>query len=1201
LYDAWVATGAISAFTDIDTVVVHQQVLRKAEEPPAVGLGLGCLLVLPVMYVVLVWYISQVRGSDDEAPQHMFFPLDPSYYGLSSRAAVMGGGDVPAKDEDLEDGGGTLARERTKSGADGTLRVHKLSKSYQDCQALREVSLTMAKDEIFVLLGQNGAGKSTLISVLTGRTGPTFGHAFAFGLSLRGQMRVIQRLTSVCPQEDLIWPELTGEEHVLLYSMCRGASWAEARQEAAEVLARVGLASVGSQQAAQYSGGMQRRLMVGLAIVSNPKLLFFDEPSRGLDPLSRHVLWQILESLKPGRVICLTTHNLEEAESLGDSVGLLHNGHLRATGTPVSLKERFGRGFQISLSPEEAARSKVYAAVAEHLKGAMVDDRAVPFTVVVPRGKRWVSKVVAFFEWLESSPQVASRCQVGFSNGTLEEVYLRMLRFDNATLATSPDAALDMFKEKSPKEQMGLILSLLHMPADYVDTLDSAGITLDTIVRSGIHSVAPQLQADGGPLSEAAKGDAEEEDEAEQNGASTGGGAAALLDAAAVGPPAHAGASEDAPSSGASLPPPQPREAPVWPQVCAMALKNLTVDSQGGCCWFSCKVAQMLVLVLLNLASRVTPADMADLETYLAFKAMLLVYATWLFFPSVVDRLFVDRSNSLVHMYSLLGLRHVAYWAGMILYDLTICLVLVLTYFAVGWSSGQAVYTDVGWIAWALLLPGGALAQVAVAVVLSAVMPSSRIAPFVTMSVLAISPLALAIVQTSIAMTKEGFPEYLLVYPMFAYGQAALLCMQSHAQEVSLGTSLLTSLAYLWIGSLVWGAVGIYLHLVLPTQRGVPASPLLCLSGPAQRFCGLFRRQGNLECSDDCESVVPLLEDEDLLEERRLIRAGELPAGTAIVVAGATKRYGESGYGLGDAKLHTACSDIYLHMRYGDSVAVLGPNGAGKTTLMNMITTTIVPSEGRITVAGCDIAEEPDTCRRCIGMCPQHDVLAPNLSVKDHFLFAARAQGLPWAAQGPSAQKIAEQVELDGDPFEKHAANLSGGQRRRLTIALAAFGSPPAMVFDEPTNGLDPGNRQRVWEFIKHARKDRLCLLTTQSMEEAEVLSNRITMMAGGTLRCLGSPLHLKSKFGQALRLKIALGERSAQIDDLIRERICKEARHERGVGALRVYRLPRAAAKVSQAFAALQALQDQGVIRGWELSVTSLEDVFMRIVGERE
>ncbi len=221
--------------------------------------------------------------------------------------------------------------------------------------AVRKVNLSIEESKLFCLLGHNGAGKSTTINMLTGLINPTWGDAYIRGYSVRNQMGQIRSFMGVCPQHDILWDQLTGREHLEIYTNLKGIDSKEERlREVAERLHDVHLTDSADVTSGAYSGGMRRRLSTAIAFCADPRVVFLDEPTTGMDPVSRRQVWDLIERKKKGRAIILTTHSMEEADTLSDQIGIMGAGRLIALGTSLRLKNKFGSGYQLTVVLKDA-------------------------------------------------------------------------------------------------------------------------------------------------------------------------------------------------------------------------------------------------------------------------------------------------------------------------------------------------------------------------------------------------------------------------------------------------------------------------------------------------------------------------------------------------------------------------------------------------------------------------------------------------------------------------------------------------------------------------------------------------------------------------------------------------------------------------------------------------------------------------------
>ena len=234
-----------------------------------------------------------------------------------------------------------------------------LTRQFQTLTAVDHLDLAVKQGELFALLGVNGAGKTTAIRMLCGLIAPTSGDALVMGKSVVRETGAVKAAIAVSPQETAVGRHLTVRENLMLMAGLHGCSRAEARQKTEAMLERLRLAEAADRRAGKLSGGWMRRLSIAMALISEPQVLFLDEPTLGLDVLIRRELWQVIRGLKGKSTIVLTTHYLEEAEALSDRIGILAHGRLTALGTAAELMEKAGaKTFEdafIALAGEEAA------------------------------------------------------------------------------------------------------------------------------------------------------------------------------------------------------------------------------------------------------------------------------------------------------------------------------------------------------------------------------------------------------------------------------------------------------------------------------------------------------------------------------------------------------------------------------------------------------------------------------------------------------------------------------------------------------------------------------------------------------------------------------------------------------------------------------------------------------------------------------
>ena len=217
-----------------------------------------------------------------------------------------------------------------------------LTKKYKEITAVDDLNLEIRNGELFSLLGVNGAGKTTTIKMLSTLTLPTKGDAVVSGESIISSPNLVKERIGVSPQETAVAPSLSVKENLTLMCDVHGLKKDKAKEKIEELSKALDLESVMNRKAGKLSGGWQRRLSIAMALVSEPKVLFLDEPTLGLDVIARSELWDLIESLKGKTTIVLTTHYMDEAEALSDRLGVMKNGRLLFTGTVKEMKEKTG-------------------------------------------------------------------------------------------------------------------------------------------------------------------------------------------------------------------------------------------------------------------------------------------------------------------------------------------------------------------------------------------------------------------------------------------------------------------------------------------------------------------------------------------------------------------------------------------------------------------------------------------------------------------------------------------------------------------------------------------------------------------------------------------------------------------------------------------------------------------------------------------
>jgi ATP-binding cassette, subfamily A (ABC1), member 3 len=339
--------------------------------------------------------------------------------------------------------------------------------------------------------------------------------------------------------------------------------------------------------------------------------------------------------------------------------------------------------------------------------------------------------------------------------------------------------------------------------------------------------------------------------------------------------------------------------------------------------------------------------------------------------------------------------------------------------------------------------------------------------------------------------------------------------------------------------------------------------------------------------------------------------------GKSIEIHNLCKKFGEK----------TAVDGLKLSMYSGQITALLGHNGAGKTTTIAMLTGAMGATDGYAVVAGKDIRTDMEAIRQDIGICLQHDCLFPMLTVREHIQFFSRLKGLYSKVSFEEAETQIDQVIRDVALFEKRntfSKSLSGGMKRKLSVAIAFSGGSKVVLLDEPTSGMDPFSRRFTWNVIRQYRQDRCIILTTHFMDEADILGDRIAIMAEGQLRCAGSSMYLKKMYGVGYQLTIEKSPENrltidgqnkvsgkvengseedvefADLDDVLKNIVksnVPESNLLTTTGSEVRYQLPMlAASRFPKMFEGLDTETDKGTIQSYGVSITTLDEVFLLV-----
>ncbi|MFJ3667650.1 ATP-binding cassette domain-containing protein [Streptomyces sp. NPDC090106] len=330
----------------------------------------------------------------------------------------------------------------TTSERELAIEAHGLRKSYGDKTVLDGIDFQVPAGTVFSLLGPNGAGKTTAVNILSTLVSADAGHARIAGHDLRAEAQAVRAAIGVTGQFSAVDGLITGEENMLLMADLHHLPKAEGRRVAAELLDRFDLVEAAKKPASTYSGGMKRRLDIAMTLVGAPRIIFLDEPTTGLDPRSRHTMWQIIRELvSGGTTVFLTTQYLEEADQLADRIAVLNGGRLVAEGSAEELK-RLVPGGHVRLRFSDPG---AYESAATALREVTRDDESLTLQIPSDGSQR---ELRAVLDWLDTAGIEADELSVHTPD--LDDVFFA-LTASPATTATSPATTATSSEKESAR------------------------------------------------------------------------------------------------------------------------------------------------------------------------------------------------------------------------------------------------------------------------------------------------------------------------------------------------------------------------------------------------------------------------------------------------------------------------------------------------------------------------------------------------------------------------------------------------------------------------------------------------------------------------------------------------------------------------------------------------------------------------------
>ncbi|KAG6960403.1 hypothetical protein JG688_00009613 [Phytophthora aleatoria] len=1034
--------------------------------------------------------------------------------------------------------------------------------------AVQGLNLTLYAGQISALLGHNGAGKTTTISMLTGLIPPTSGDATLYGRSVRADFNELRQIMGICPQHDVLFNELTVEEHLLLFGTMKHIPLVSLKEQVERMIREVGLVEKRKVAARNLSGGQKRKLSVALAFMGDSKLVFLDEPTSGMDPYSRRFTWNLLQRNRDDRVIVLTTHFMDEADILGDRIAIMADGQLCCAGSSLFLKNRYGAGYNLTMIKAPGCDVE---AVGAFLRNFVPEAKCLSnfgSEVVFQLPSKSSGVFSTMLQVLDDEKHNLRVVQYGVSVTTLEEVFLRISQ-DREEAAMGVAAcgveAVDQIRKTSATSanSRGTLTGPNWAPISSEVTNRATfwsqySALLTKRVRIAKRDKKNLLNAVCIPLlfliilvslPEIDVASFMTTSDYATEFAST----------------SRQGRCSSANFSLVSV-----------PSACDSFSFNYcdlgVIDcSASTCCdktnvespYYACNMCDGT-----SSSSPVTPCynkdcldqDGAKLQATLnAFLTSVVVMLAFAFVPAAIVAFIVREKNPNQNAKSLqliCGANVSAYWLSTWTHDIVIMMVTVIAAMVMVPLSDRTLKSSMEVWGVVCLVGSHALAVIPMAYLFSFKFKKHAVAQtsllvfaLCTGGLLSIFSFLCRLIDfdltpgnssdnlTLSSLDRNYLRWIFLLFPGYSlnngiYEIATRKLSRSALYGSNTDTIAPPSFFGAWEGlgtdytcTSCWDAMSGETCCVRNVfdldVAGAPVAYAVVEIVIFMLLVFIVETRSLSWRSDKRPQQFSSNEDDDVAKERQKVESAYPTQDDSVFIRNLRQQYGGRG---GKVALDSLC----LSIAKGECFGYLGINGAGKSTTMKVLTGEIAPTNGFVTLGGYDLSRDRGKARRVVGYCPQFDSLHDLLTVEEQLELYARLKGIPSDRVQKAVDQKIEEVGLT-EYRTKLTRGLSGGNKRKLSTAIALIGSPSIIFLDEPSTGVDPSSRRKMWDVIASvcAAKESCVVLTTHSMEECEALCTRVGILVSGKLKCLGSVEHLKQKFGRGYIVEVKLREPS--------------------------------------------------------------------------
>ncbi|XP_006153359.1 ATP-binding cassette sub-family A member 3-like [Tupaia chinensis] len=1093
----------------------------------------------------------------------------------------------------------------------------------------------------------------------------TSGNAYINGYDISKEMTEIRKSLGLCPQQDLLFNYLTVSEHLYFYCVVKGIPGNMCPTETDRMLSAFNLLDKRDAFSVSLSGGMKRKLSIIIALIGGSKVVILDEPTSGMDPASRRATWDLLQQYKENRTILLTTHYMDEADILGDRIAIMVRGSLRCCGSSVFLKKIYGVGYHIVMVKEpQCDVEEVSKLICYHIPTATLENNVgTELSFILP--KEYSHRFEDLFTILEKRQKELGIASFGASITTMEEVFLRVshmedLETDNQAMQPSSqssristtsqsmnvtrnveEVAPSLNEDPTIKNNTGCFLYNQQFCAMFKKRVIFSWRNWNLVllqILGLLGCLVFLLQT----------GYSSQNDEQVRQ-----------MDLHQYGQTIVPFSISGDPHSTADLLNHLERRLKLENQklkkVEGDLLKYLKENKE---CIFLCIIAlsvevkpdQIILTILFNNEAYHSPSvSLALLDNILFMSlsgddASLTIYNKP--FPPPTDgkkneRIVLghqlalnlqfgiallisgfclltvtERTTKAKHIQFLSGVSIFVFWFSALLWDFIIffiacCLILVVLkcykfdIYIMDYHilETMSILTLYGWCA----IPFAYLMSFLFSTSTSAYIKILLFNYMTGSFGLILDNTLQNKKQTSLSnATRTFLRNSLLVFPN--YNLAKCISSYTNIYHMKILCSYLQTPVFLNcskenteknIYSLEESMIGKY--LIAMSIIGFLSLLLIFFCETTlwrvktflnQRvFFGIYKRCRKNVLSKELSGQS---EDEDVQNERqRILGQPQELLNSTVLIKELTKIYFQCPAIL-------AVKNISLAIQKGECFGLLGFNGAGKTSTFQILTGEESATSGEVIIDGYSITKHIQKVRSRIGYCPQFDALLEYMTAQEIMIMYARIWGVSEPQIEPYVTKFFKSLELESHA-DKLISTFSGGNKRRLSTAIALMGKSSVIFLDEPSTGMDPVARRLLWNILTQTRKSgKLIIITSHSMEECDALCTRLAIMVQGKFMCLGSPQHLKNKFGNIyiMKAKVKSMDKLEDFKIFITTRFPGSILKQENQGILTYY-IPSQDNGWGKVFGILEKAKEIFDLEDYSISQITLEQVFLTFANQ--